>query len=46
MPDKGFLLGYNKDAIDLASLELTNNLEGKITNNKMNASLSYRIVRI
>ena len=46
MPDKGFLLGYNIDAVDLASLELTKNLGGRITDNRMNATIPYRIVKL
>lgn len=46
MEDKGFLVSNDMDAIDLASLELTNDMAGQVETNDQNKPVEYGIVEL
>ena len=46
MGDKGFLVSNDMDAIDLASLELTDNIAGRAKPNYQNKPAKYKIVEL
>ena len=43
MEDKGFLLSNDMDAIDLASLEITDNIKGRVKSNHQSEKVDYEI---
>ena len=46
MPDKGYAISNDIDAIDLACLEITDNLNGKAGENHQNKKVNYEIEKL